>query len=634
MASAVLASQNESSWAHMGKTPYSNPHLNANPNPNPKKKQKHFHLASANGAVGRYHHQNNNSPAVTQTASDDAYSYNQTSTSRNAVNYGGYLTFAVASSSKSELRELRKRLSAELDRTRDLQDRIDSGRFNNVENPRSQPKLNNFSGNRRPGAALGSAPKKLFNGYDNGSLNPVNFDESLKECSKIVAKLIKHKFGYIFKSPVDAVALKLHDYHLIVKRPMDLGTVKTNLSKKVYPTPAEFAADMRLTFNNALLYNPKSDPVNGMAEQMLAKFEELFKPIQEKMDKALSQPREREREFRDFNDELQFRALEDLQGSSWNNHSNQLVASPARVKKTKPKSSPIPVPVPQGLKKPERIERIERIVERIPTPKQAHSSASTPSNPPPPSMNQKPLMMPEPLPPSPVRAPTLPTSEQKIVRGVGMVKQPKPRAKDPNKRDMNMEEKQKLGLGLQSLPQEKMPQLVGIIKKRNEHLAQDGDEIELDIEALDTETLWELDRFVTNWKKMVSKTKRQALMTNINPGSGVAEPASPTAEADDMGTMSDDKNDDSGKKLKENDDEDVDIDDDMPATSFPPVEIEKDEGTGGAGGGGGGGAPENDNVDRGNGGGSSSSSSSGSSSSDSSSSSGIDTDSSCVSTLC
>lgn len=90
-----------------------------------------------------------------------------------------------------------------------------------------------------------------------------------------------------------------------------------------------------------------------------------------------------------------------------------------------------------------------------------------------------------------------------------------------------------------------------------------------------------------------------------------------------------DKNDDCGKKMKENDEEDVDIDDDMPAASFPPVEIEieKDgvvgqENDGVVG-------QENDGV-----GNASSSSSSGSSSSDSSSSSGIDTDSSCVSTLC
>lgn len=500
----------------MGKTPYSNAHLIANPNPNPKKKQKQFHHAAANGVVGRYNN-NNNSPAVTQTASDDAYSFNQTSTSRNAVNYGGYLTFDVASCTKSELLELRKRLSAELNQIRDLRDRIESGQFNIVENSRSQAKSNKFSGNRRPGAAIGSVPRKLLNGYDNGSVDAVGFEALLKECSKIVTKLLKHKFGYVFKEPVDAIALKLHDYHLIVKQPMDLGTVKANLAKNMYPTPNEFAADMRLTFNNALLYNPKSDPVNGMAEQMLARFEDLFRPIQEKLDKILEQ--QRGREFRDFrvNDEMRCQPVEDLQGSSWNNHSNQIIPSPVRVKKSKPRASP--VPVAQVLKKPERIQ----------TPKQAHSSASTPSNPPPPMMNQQPSM-PEPLPPSPVRAPMQATKEQKVVRGVGTVKQPKPRAKDPNKRDMSMEEKQKLGLGLQNLPQEKMPQLLQIIRKRNEHLAQEGDEIELDIEALDTETLWELDRFVTNWKKMVSKTKRQALMNGNS--AGVAAPSTPIADAD------------------------------------------------------------------------------------------------------
>lgn len=113
--------------------------------------------------------------------------------------------------------------------------------------------------------------------------------------------------------------------------------------------------------------------------------------------------------------------------------------------------------------------------------------------------------------PSPMRAPP-----------VKPVKLPKPKAKDPNKREMSLEEKHKLGIGLQSLPQEKMEQVVQIIRKRNGHLRQEGDEIELDIEAVDTETLWELDRFVTNYKKMVSKIKRQALM-GINNMSAASE---------------------------------------------------------------------------------------------------------------
>jgi hypothetical protein len=105
---------------------------------------------------------------------------------------------------------------------------------------------------------------------------------------------------------------------------------------------------------------------------------------------------------------------------------------------------------------------------------------------------------------------------------VKTTKLPKPKAKDPNKREMSLEEKHKLGIGLQSLPPEKMEQVVQIIRKRNGHLKQDEDEIELDIEAVDTETLWELDRLVTNWKKMVSKINRPALMgSNITRNNGV-----------------------------------------------------------------------------------------------------------------
>lgn len=507
----------------MGKTQYANPHLNSNPHPNPKKKQKQFHPSPANGVSGRYRSSNNNvdSPAVMQTASDDAYSFNQTPAARNAGNYGGYLTFNVATYTKSELLELRKRLSAELDQIRDLRDWIESGRFNIGETPRSQPKSKKFSGSKRPGSAIGSAPKKLTDGYDNGSLEAVNFGDLLKECGKIVGKLIKHKFGYIFRTPVDAVALGLLDYHQIVEHPMDLGTVKANLAKNLYRTPEDFAADVRLTFNNALLYNPKTDPVNGMAEEMLARFEEMFKPVQGRLDSLLDKRREKDhREFK-INNDLPFREVDELQGSSWNNHGCQVLAA----KKSKPKASHVPV------------SHIMKKSVRMHASMQAHSTASTASNPPPPLVNPQPsaaaAAAPEPLlPPSPVRAPPLPAAKEQKAGRVGAPKQPKPRAKDLNKRDMSMDEKQKLGIGLQSLPQEKMPQLVQIIRKRNEHLAQDGDEIELDIEALDRETLWELDRFVTNWKKMVSKTKRQALMMNNNPATGVSIPTSPVTDAD------------------------------------------------------------------------------------------------------
>jgi len=86
----------------------------------------------------------------------------------------------------------------------------------------------------------------------------------------------------------------------------------------------------------------------------------------------------------------------------------------------------------------------------------------------------------------------------------------KPKAKDPHKRDMTYDEKQKLSTNLQNLPSEKLDAIVQIIKKRNSALCQEDDEIEVDIDSVDAETLWELDRFVTNYKKSLSKHKRKA----------------------------------------------------------------------------------------------------------------------------
>ncbi|KAJ0816264.1 putative chromatin remodeler Bromodomain family [Helianthus annuus] len=64
---------------------------------------------------------------------------------------------------------------------------------------------------------------------------------------------------------------------------LDFGLVKLNLSKNMYSSPLDFASDVRLVFENAMLYNPKTDEVHGMAHQLLFYFEMLFRPIQAKL---------------------------------------------------------------------------------------------------------------------------------------------------------------------------------------------------------------------------------------------------------------------------------------------------------------------------------------------------------------
>jgi len=71
-----------------------------------------------------------------------------------------------------------------------------------------------------------------------------------------------------FSTPVDAEALGLRDYHGVVKTPMDLGTIQSKLDAKQYATWEDCLADMRLTFFNALMYNPRSSLVYKAASDL------------------------------------------------------------------------------------------------------------------------------------------------------------------------------------------------------------------------------------------------------------------------------------------------------------------------------------------------------------------------------
>jgi len=71
-----------------------------------------------------------------------------------------------------------------------------------------------------------------------------------------------------FSTPVDAEALGLRDYRNVVKTPMDLGTIQTKMDAKGYATWDECLADMRLTFVNALMYNPRSSLVYKAASDL------------------------------------------------------------------------------------------------------------------------------------------------------------------------------------------------------------------------------------------------------------------------------------------------------------------------------------------------------------------------------
>jgi hypothetical protein len=104
----------------------------------------------------------------------------------------------------------------------------------------------------------------------------------IRLCGNIVRKLIDHKGGWLFKDPVDPVLYGIPDYFDVIHNPMDLGTVKNKLTKKKYVSIEEFAADVRLTFSNAMKYNPPGNDVHAVAKELNGIFESEWESVERK----------------------------------------------------------------------------------------------------------------------------------------------------------------------------------------------------------------------------------------------------------------------------------------------------------------------------------------------------------------
>ncbi|GKU94310.1 hypothetical protein SLEP1_g7825 [Rubroshorea leprosula] len=99
------------------------------------------------------------------------------------------------------------------------------------------------------------------------------------QCSAVLKELMSDRWISIFSKPVDPVALNIPDYFSIITSPMDLGTVKCKLGNNTYLDIEDFAADIRLTFSNAMLYNPANNCVHKLAKKLSNKFEARWKTL-------------------------------------------------------------------------------------------------------------------------------------------------------------------------------------------------------------------------------------------------------------------------------------------------------------------------------------------------------------------
>ncbi|XP_057434090.1 transcription factor GTE10-like isoform X2 [Lotus japonicus] len=102
------------------------------------------------------------------------------------------------------------------------------------------------------------------------------------QCAAILKCLMSYPYSWVFNKPVDPVALNIPDYFAIIAKPMDLGTISSKLKKNVYSCVEEFAADVRLTFSNAMTYNPPHNDVHMMAKELNQIFDSKWKDMDKK----------------------------------------------------------------------------------------------------------------------------------------------------------------------------------------------------------------------------------------------------------------------------------------------------------------------------------------------------------------
>lgn len=106
---------------------------------------------------------------------------------------------------------------------------------------------------------------------------------SMKKCLSILKGLMANPKAAPFMAPVDPVALGIPDYFHVIKEPMDLGTIRNNLESGFYDSPSDFAEHVRLTFRNATLYNAAHSQVHIYARKLVDDFEKRFKSLNVKL---------------------------------------------------------------------------------------------------------------------------------------------------------------------------------------------------------------------------------------------------------------------------------------------------------------------------------------------------------------
>ncbi|KAI6191995.1 hypothetical protein M3Y97_00288000 [Aphelenchoides bicaudatus] len=86
--------------------------------------------------------------------------------------------------------------------------------------------------------------------------------------NSVLKPALKHKHAWPFAKPVNAEQLGIHEYHKVIKKPMDLGTIDKRLKNTYYYSADECVKDIMTVFTNCYTFNPPEFGVCKMAKDL------------------------------------------------------------------------------------------------------------------------------------------------------------------------------------------------------------------------------------------------------------------------------------------------------------------------------------------------------------------------------
>ncbi|NXK93672.1 BRD3 protein, partial [Formicarius rufipectus] len=378
--------------------------------------------------------------------------------------------------------------------------------------PLSDPKQAKIIARRESGGRPIKPPKKDL---EDGEVpqhagKKGKLSEHLKYCDSILKEMLSKKhaaYAWPFYKPVDAEALELHDYHDIIKHPMDLSTVKKKMDSREYQDAQGFAADIRLMFSNCYKYNPPDHEVVAMARKLQDVFEMRFAkmpdepaenpppppptaPVVSKSTES-SHSSEESSSDSDSSDSEEERAtrLAELQEQLKAVHEQLAALSQAPVNKPKKKKEK------KEKEKKKKDKEKEKEKHKVKTEEEKKPKVAQP----PKQTQQKKAPA--------KKANSTTTANRQPKKGGKQSSATYDSDEEEEGLPMTYDEKRQLSLDINRLPGEKLGRVVHIIQSREPSLRDSNpDEIEIDFETLKPTTLRELERYV---KSCLQKKQRK-----------------------------------------------------------------------------------------------------------------------------